>query len=173
MKKYILCGLLVLGLTITAYCGQQSKIELNDGSIVEAEVLSLDNGVYSVNSAGLGALKIDSSKVRSIRTENMNPPASLSSPQQSIDQTTAPSQEEMKSELERVKTKITNDPDTMKSVNGLLLDPQFQELLKDPAVVNAAKNQDFKALMQNQKFLNIINNQKIQEIEKKVQGQGN
>jgi hypothetical protein len=173
MKSIFFCGLLVFVLSVTAYCGQQSKIELNDGSMIEADILALENGVYTVNSAGLGQLKIDMSKIRSIKTQGLNTPNVVGSSQGAIDVSALPSQDEMRSEVDRVKSKIISDPDTMKNVNALLMDPQFQEMLKDPEIVNAAKNQDFKALMQNQKFLSIMGNQKMQEIEKKVNDRNN
>ena len=176
MKKTIFCALLVLGLLMTAHYAQASKLELTDGSIIEGQIVSLDKGVYTVNTGGLGQINIDASKISRITTSGEVIPPTINNVtvmthQEAAAKPSLPSDDEIKSEMERVKSKITNDPETMKNVNALLVDPQFQEILKDPEIVNAAKKHDVKALMQNQKFLNIINNQKIQEIEKKVKDQ--
>lgn len=175
--KIAFCCLFLLTLSTAAYCGRISKIELNDGSIIEAEIVSLDKGVYTLNSASLGRFKIDMSKIRRIGFDATPIPVAENPPVENpnalkTNASTLPSYRAIKSEINRLKTELANDPNTMQTVAGLVLDPQFQEILKDPQISAAIKSQDIKALMENEKFLSILNNQKFREIEKELKEKG-
>lgn len=169
MKPKILFLLFLLSLGIPGFCAQLSKIHLNDGSVIEAEVVSLENGVYTLNTGSLGQVRVDASKVGKIEAED----ASSIAPRISIP--TNPANANMQSQIDSLKTTITNDPRSMQIVNDLAKDPQIQEIAKDPDIANAAKSGDIKALMSNEKFKQLIENPKIKEIGERVkeQNQGN
>ncbi len=160
MKILFLCCLFVLGFSAVAYCGQMSNIELNDGSIIKAEVIGFENGIYTLNTAGFGQIKIDAGKIRKIESLN-------SSNLQQAD-LSGLSNTNVKSEVDRLKTKMMADPEISKTIMGLTSDAQFQEILKDPAIVSAVNSGDIQTLMSNQKFMNIVNNPKIEEIRNKI-----
>ena len=162
MKKTFVCFVFILGLTVTGYCGQSSRIELNDGSVIEGEVISLDNGTYTLNSGSLGKIKIEASKIKRIETKSQNPTSVNNLP-------LLINPDLVKSGVDQVQQQITNDPEIMQIVSDLANDPQFQEAMKDPELVRATKAQDIKALMANEKFMNLIKNAKIKEIENKLQ----
>ena len=173
MKICTLALMIFFGLSLCVYSDQMiSKIELNDGSVIEGEISSLDNGVYSVNTESLGKVEIDASKIRNIATKNTG--ASLSIPAQAKTQIAA-SNEEFGPKMQRMQAKIAQDPEAMKTMAGMLSDPQFQEILNDPDIVNAVKTQDVNTLMQNDKFMGLIDNQNFLELQdklKKQEGQG-
>lgn len=157
MKEMAVCCLLLLGLSGVAYCGNLSKVELADGSVIQGEVVSLNNGVYTIKTASLGEVAIEASNVRNIGVSYG--PASLLNPAQG-----AAPDDAFKSQVSRIQNTMTADPAIMKKVAGLAADPQFHELLKDPEIINAAKSGDVKSLMNNQKLLGVVNNPKVQEI---------
>lgn len=159
MKKIFIYSLLLL-LSATAYCEQMSKIELTDGSIINAEIISLDNGVYTLNAESLGRVKIDASKIRKVEAKNENTPSTVNIPE--------PSDNTIKSGVDKYKTIMMGDPQILKIANDLAMDPQFQEIIKDPQIANAINSGDIQALMSNQKFMNIINHPKIEEIKDKL-----
>jgi len=148
-----------------------SKIELNDGSIVEGEITSLHKGIYTVKTGGLSEVKIDINRIRTITAEDTPSVESVNMSQQIANPSALPSNDAIKSEMDRIKPKITNNPDMMQTVAGLLLDPEFQRALKDPEIVDAVKSQNIKALMTNEKFLKLMNNQKLREIQNKLKDQ--
>ncbi len=165
MRRTLVGLLFVLfGLAGIAYCGNISKVELGDGSVIQGEIVSLNNGVYTVKTASLGEIKVEASKVRNIGISygsasllNTQGPAAIGSPQEVPE-------DAFKSQVSRIQNTMASDPAIMQKVSGLAADPQFQELLKDPDILNAAKSGDIKSLMNNQKLLGIANNPKIQEI---------
>lgn len=143
MKRMFICFLFLLGSSGIACCGQFSRIELSDGSVIQGEIISLENGAYTLKTAELGELKIDASKIRNIQMPNSDAGAQ--------GYTQVPSNADFKSEVDKV-----------------LADPQFQELTKDPDITNAAKSGDIKSLMSNDKIKNLINNPKLKEIENRL-----
>ncbi|MFA5144907.1 MAG: hypothetical protein WC723_02750 [Candidatus Omnitrophota bacterium] len=174
MKKYTLCLALILGISMPAYCGQISRIELTDGSIIEGEIASLNKGTYTVNTASLGKIEINLAKIRRITTENTTiAPILVTKDLTPVTQETPSPQtkEAINSEMERMQSKIANDPETIKSVSKLLLDPQFQEILKDPEIADAVKSQDIKSLMKNEKFMSLMKNQELQNIQGRLEEQ--
>jgi len=82
-----------------------------------------------------------------------------------------PSGANMQSEMSRLKNTITADPQIMQIVTGLMTDPQFQEIMQDPQIVNAAKSGDIQTLMSNPKFMSVVNNPKIGEINNRIRKQ--
>jgi hypothetical protein len=162
MKKIFFLIFFVLALVSFVYAANQSRIELTDGSTVEGEIVSFSEGQYTIKSSSLGDLKIEGSKVRSVR--NAGQPAGFS--QKDIESLDAATVQE---EVRKLQPKIMGNPDIMKSVAGLISNPDFRDLLKDPEILNAAKSLDIKTLMANEKFVNVINDPTIKEIIRKVE----
>jgi hypothetical protein len=67
-RYIVICSLFAAGLAVcTAYAGEVKEVELNDGTVITGEIVSLNNGVYTIKSESLGTTKLSESKVRSIR----------------------------------------------------------------------------------------------------------
>lgn len=160
MKKLIICCLCFFWLSRIAHCAQMNKVELTDGSVIEAEIVSQDNGTYTLKSEGLGEVKIDASKIRRIESLSTEAAPGPGNPGSNADL--------LKSEVDKLKPVITNNQEIMKNVAGLVRDPQFQGILKDPDIVNAVRSGNVKALMSNDKFMNLTNHPAIKEIEKEI-----
>lgn len=153
MKKILFCfAFFFLGINTIAYCGQTNKIELTDGSVIDAEIISFENNIYTLNTTSLGEIKVAASKIRKIEIASQN----------TLDTNS------IQSQTDKIKQKVMANPEIMKDVSNLANTAEFQDLMKSPEIVNAAKSGDIKALMQNQKFMELINNPKIKEIGNKL-----
>lgn len=161
MKKLAGFFAIILGFTGIAYCGQDSRIELNDGGVIKGEVLSFTDGAYTVDSTTLGKVTIPAYKIRKIEMPGQASEAPGNLP-------IIPGTASLKTKIDQVHGEITNNPEMMKAVNSLANDPHFQEALKDPQLVTAAKSGDVNALMQNEKFMKLLDNAKVKEIEGKL-----
>jgi hypothetical protein len=131
------------------------QIELTDGSIVNAEVVSLSQGVYTVKSETLGTIKLPESKIRSIRTQAAG--RSTDIPGKQAD------------DMRSLQDKMMSDREIMSLVRSLGEDPQFRKILEDPAVMKAVEEGNIAALMANPQFLKLLDNATVQDIQKKVQ----
>ncbi len=161
MKKINIFCAFFLALTAAAYCGQQSKIELTDGSVIKGEIVSYANNVYTINTANFGEIKVEGTKVSKIESANYVSPgapagANLQGNNLSSSQVYAYGQ------------KLMEDPQNAAVITGLASDPKFQEMAKDPQIMEALKAGDMQALMKNPKFMSVANSENVQETVKKL-----
>jgi len=161
VKKYFILLVFVLALNISGYCGQRSRIELTDGSVLNGEVVSLANGTYTINSASMGAIKINAAKV--VKIEVLKDPL-LNTPVYSSAQLKDITPEQ----IDSYKQKIMSNPDNAAVINDLTANPQIQELAKDPTIVNAAKSGDVQTLISNKKFKDLLESPELEETAKKI-----
>ena len=161
MKKAIIFCVLILASAVAGYCGQTSRIELTDGSVINGEVVSFLNGTYTINTANFGQITVDAAKVSKIESLSAIP---------AVAQTGLSAQTGMpiSAQINAYKEKVMNNPEGAAVMTGLAGNPQIQELAKDPQILDAAKSGDFQALMQNEKFQEIVNNPEIQKAVKKL-----
>lgn len=158
MKSILMGCVFLLFLSLTGYCAQMSRFELIDGSVIEGEIISFLNGVYTLKTEDQGTIKLEFLKIRKIETSNkISSPLKFDIPQQ-------PKVNLNRSDVEALNQKIMSNPETMKIISELVNDAQFQEIMKDPEILNAAKLQDIKTLMSNEKFMGLINNPRIRQI---------
>ncbi len=161
MKKIIIFCLLFCALNAAAYCGQLSKIELTDGSVINGEVVSYVNGVYTINTAAFGEIKVGAGGVSKIESANYALPDTAIS---SVVQTNNPTQ----AQVSAYGQTLMKNPENTAILTGLASDPQIQEMVSDPQLQDAAKTGDIQALLKNPKFLDIANSPKVQEAIKKL-----
>ena len=149
MKKITIVCLFFLLLSMSAYCGQMNKIELNDGSVINGEIVSFANGLYTIKTDTLGEIKLEQSKISQISSAGQ--PGSLNQPA-----------------IDSYKQKILGNPENTAIISGLANDSQIQDMANDPQIQEAVKSGDIQALMKNKKFMDIVNNPKMQDTIKKL-----
>ena len=149
MRQFIICFAAVIILVAhSVFAGALREIELRDGSILTGEVVSLNNGIYTIKSESIGTVKIEESKVSVIRQK--------SSSQSAV------------GEARSLQNKMMNDQEIMSLIQSLQNDPEFKKILEDPEVLRAVNAGDIPALMANPKFTKLLTNSTVQEIQKKV-----
>ena len=154
----------VMGLAVcTAYAGEMKEVELNDGTVITGEIVSLNNGVYTIKSESLGTTKLSESKVRSIRMKG----SSRVSGDRNVSPQN-PNSADADAQARSLQQKMVNDKEVMDKIHSLENDPEFQKILEDPAVMRAVNSGDVAALMANPQFLKLMNNRTVQEITSKV-----
>jgi len=141
-------------LLMTALISQadQRIIELKDGSRIQASIILLSNGVYTIRSDALGQIKLDESQVEAIYSAgSSNKPA-------------APTD----LSLENIQSTILGDQSLMGSILNLQDDPDVRAVLNDPEVMNAVRRMDLELLRNHPKIKRLMNNSKVKEIQYKV-----
>jgi hypothetical protein len=147
----------------TAYAGEVKEVELSDGTVISGEIVSLNNGVYTIKSESLGTTKLSESEVRTIRKKGSSRVSGdrNASPQN-------PNSVDANAQAQSLQQKMMNDKEVMDKIHSLENDPEFQKILEDPEVMRAVNSGDVAALMANPQFLKLMNNRTVQEITNKV-----
>ena len=134
-----------------------ATIELRDGTVIQGEVKSLQDGVYTIETASVGTLHVRAQDVRSI--DQGGKPSSASGASRT-DHGPAVADDA----LDAVKSQIAADPKLLQAVLGLQDDPEVLALLADPEVAKAIAAGDYNALTSNAKVAALMNNPKVRAI---------
>jgi len=149
MRLQALKFVLILAIiSSSAYAGEVQRVKLTDGSILNVEVVSMNNGVYTFKSPSLGEFSVNAKQVQSISSAKMPAPQAGST----------------NVKLNQLQSKLQENPGTMNLIAGLKDDPDVQAILSDPKIMNAIKSGDYAALTSNPKFQKLMNNPKIRQI---------
>jgi hypothetical protein len=152
LKRTVIFFIFFLVSSITAYCGQISRIELVDGSAINGEITSYKDGIYVVDTANFGEVKVAADKVSKIESAN--------SPEQTNNF--------VQPQIDAYKSKIMSNPENVAVITSLASDPQIQEVVKDTQIQDDVRTGNIQALIKNEKFMDIVNNSKMQEAVKKI-----
>jgi hypothetical protein len=161
LKKYIIFLLFFLALGISGYCGQASRIELTDGSVVNGEVTSLANGSYTINTASLGVIKIDAAKVakiESVKSSPLNAPFDAGTQLNKLTPT----------QINNYRQKLMSNPDNAAVIKNLAANPKIKALAEDPEIVKAAKSGNIQELINNKKFTDAVDSPETEEAAKEI-----
>jgi hypothetical protein len=133
-------------------------IELKDGSRIEGEIRSIDNGVYTVLSPSIGTVHVAQSNiVRIVYSADVSNAATASPSKSSAhDDALAP-------DMQQLQTRLAQDPAAMQSIMSLQSDPQIQAILSDPAIVKAIQEGDYMSLLGNAKIQALENNEQVKQ----------
>jgi len=160
MKKIFYCMVItLLVVSVQAFAGDAVSVALKDGSVISGELISLQDGVYTVSSGSLGTVRIDESKIQAIRygsqaisTEPIQPTGGARSGV----------------EMQAIQNAIVSDGQIMSLILSMQNDPDVQEVLSDPDIMNAVLSGDLDTLKSNPKFMKLINHPTIRVIRNKV-----
>lgn len=151
----VTAGFLLMSISL-GYAGEVSVIELSDGSIISGEVISFDGNTWIIQSESMGRLKIESSKVRSIRARDAarrNQVGSSSSGYQVG-----------KDDIQAMQQSIMANQAILNMIMNLHDDPEIQAILKDPDIMKAVNAGDISALIANPKFMRLLEKAEIKAI---------
>ncbi|MGD1075291.1 MAG: hypothetical protein ABR903_04335 [Thermodesulfovibrionales bacterium] len=151
MKSFIPTLVALILAATVSIAAETREIELMDGSIITGEIVSMEKGVYTVKSAILGTVRIEESKIRSIRKQGSSSVA-----------------ENAGGQVKSLEDKMMSSDEMMGMVRALQNDPDFQQILKDPEIMKAVQTGNFTALMANPNFMKLLNKQSVQQIKNKL-----
>lgn len=145
----LLLGLLFILPTLVSGEPLQN-IELTDGSVVRAEVISLNDGIYSLRSDTLGEMHIEAAKIRAIgagqRASEANSTGSAGK------------------EIAGIRNSMLNDPQAMEKIESLRDDPLVKNILNDQATMRAISAGDINTLMNDPKIKALMENSTVRDL---------
>jgi hypothetical protein len=148
-------GTIILVVLLSVSAGsakaEMREIELNDGSVIAGDIISLSDGIYTVRSASLGTLRIEASRISAIRAPGATTLQNNSS-----------------SQVDSLRNEMLSDAEIMNAIRTLQNDPDVQKILQDPEIMKAIRIGDIGALMTNPKFMKLLDKQSIRDINNKL-----
>lgn len=150
------------------------QIELIDGSFISGEVISLADGIYTIQSTSLGTLEIDEAKIVSIHLQVK--PEKLSTdnseikanPQFRFAKDPTSHETDAVPTLQALQGLLLGDKEMMGMILALQNDPAIQEILSNPATMEAVNSGDLSTLLSDPTFLKLLEEPQIQTIQKKL-----
>jgi hypothetical protein len=143
------------------------EIELTDGSIIRAEVVSMSQGVYRLRSDLLGEIEVPEQRIKAIRSpeaeaaaprldrapeeESYAPVATFSTP------APTPAAEDLQQRLQQ-------DPRALEKILSLQNDPLVQSILQDPGTMQAIEARDLGTLLNDPKIRALMSHPTVQEL---------
>jgi hypothetical protein len=158
MKLPVVLGLFVfLMLPTWVFAGELSEVELNDGSVVRGEVLSLDDAHCTLRSESLGTIQLERSGIKAIKMKGSQAATSINS---------KGAQGLIKDQVAALQERMVSDQNSLDSITALGDDPDVKAVLEDPELMRAVESGDIAALMANPKILKLLENPALQSIGK-------
>ena len=139
-----------------SHAGVVSQIQLLDGSLIQAEIISFSNGVYKLRSESLGTLSIAEDRVQSIRP---NLPQIPGTPNQLQAADPAVGQK-----VQGLQQKLISDPKTMDMLLDLQSDPSMSSVLKDKELMRAIQQGNISKVVKNPKIKKLMKSKALGKV---------
>ena len=157
--------LVFCGLPFFAFGGTVREVELIDGSIIRAEVLSMDGKTYRLHSDALGTIEVPEYRVKAIRSPGESLIHSQTTPEPTLSPTapptTMPAPTPATHDLQQA---LSQNPAAMNKIISLQNDPLMQQVLEDENTMRAVQAGDLGALMNDPKVRALMNHPTIREL---------
>jgi hypothetical protein len=114
----------------SAFAATGAEIQLDDGSVIRGEIVTVRDSVYTIRSDSIGTVTVAASKIQNIRISKPS-----ATERDVKEQTRIPDAKE--AEILKLKERMTGDKAVMPKIISLQADPDFQVGLKDPEIMKA------------------------------------
>jgi len=167
MINRLICFLFLLTLlSPLAIASSVKHITLKDGSVIKGELVSFENGIYTLQTDNLGRLQLPESNVASVSNEMIGAPV----PQMGQQPASAPN---FSNKVSVLQAQIMNDPQTMQAVQAMAEDPEIAAMIADPAFVKqltaAVSNNNVESVADDPKIQQLMSNPKMQALIRQLQ----
>ena len=170
MKNTIASLMVVLALICPSFAAENKTITLQDGSQVKGHVVSLENGVYVVQTPSMGEVRISDSKIAAITSGAAVTPEQLQQAQQPA-QAETPSNLTATPEFQAIQAKVMSNPDVISDIQKLLQDPAVMSVMSDPGFIAAVQSGNTASLQSDPRLKRLSENPQIQALIQKIQSQ--
>ena len=150
-------SLMIAALSVVYGLASAATLTLNDGSVIQGEIETLQNDVYTVETDSLGTVRVRKQDVRSIDHSDDSP---RSSPARSRTNGSPPDQ----ADLQAMQSRMMQNPNLFSMIEALQSDPEVQAVLSDPEIMSAVASGDFQTLMSHPKIIELTKNAQMREV---------
>lgn len=170
INRLLIILLFVISFNPTVFSGSVKHIALKDGSVIKGELVSFENGIYTVQTENLGRLQLPEANVVSIAEQTALNPNSTNSP-------TTNAAPDFSNKVTAMQTQIMNDPQAMQTVQAMAEDPEIAAMISDPDFVKqlttAVSNNNVESVAGDPKIQQLMSNPKMQALIQQLQENNN
>ena len=139
-----------------SHAGVRSQVQLLDGTLIQAEIISFSKGIYKLRSKSLGVLSIPEEKVQSIHSNQSEDIEPLKKPGNEVSPTNL--------KVQGLKNKLTSDPKTMEMLINLQDDPSMIDVLNDKDLMRAIQQGNLSTVIKNPKIQKLMKSKAVGDV---------
>lgn len=152
----MLICLLIIAIILPCVSHSAEIITLKDGSQIRGDLVSLNNGVYSVQTAAMGTINITAGNIVNITNEGATPT------QQIIP--SSHQQPNMDAVFQQQQAQLMSNPEAIAAIQQMAQDPEIMKILSDPALIQSVTSRDINGVSNNPKTQELLNNPKMKAL---------
>jgi hypothetical protein len=161
LRLALVCVLVGAG---SAGAADLMRFELEDGSVIIGEPLSLAGGVYQIRTPVLGDLEVEAVRVRRMLR------ADAAAAESSTDAGGTPPAAAQAADIQALQRQLVGDPGVMASIMALQQDPALKKALEDPELIGLVLSGNLDALRDHEAFGRLMSHPGIRAIIEQVVG---
>lgn len=162
IKRLTYNALLILMFVPCVFAASDKYITLKDGSVIKGELVSFENGTYTVETENLGKLELPEANVLSVAT----PGAVAQAPSAAV-------QPDFARNVSAMQNQIMTDPQAMQAVQAMAEDPEIASMISDPNFVHklntAVSNGNVDSVADDPRIQELMVNPKMQALIQQLQ----
>lgn len=164
-----LCFVLAAG--ATAHAQSKSKlIHLRDGSSLTGNVLSLNRGVYTIQTENLGVMKVKEGDILSISNPGFAPQeAKEAPPLRPGEMAPRLTQSNLGYQVQTLQSNIMQDPELMQDIQVLMSDPKIVQILTDESFMQKVMSLDMESIENDPRYRDLLYNPRMRRFIQKIQ----
>ena len=142
-------------------------ITLKDGTLLRGKLISVKDGVYTIQTFNLGTLAVSEDKIVSVSTQlvaEKSAAASQSVPAAQATQQPQMDKAQFAAQAQQMQQQFLSDPKIVAEIQNLLNDEEVKALLTDPEVMKAVMTYDPNTIAGNEKIKKLMENTKIKNL---------
>lgn len=159
MRVFTLRLVLLLSLVSVSHASP-ATIQLQDGTQLVGEITGYKNGVYSIDTAALGLVRVRDTQINSIHYNA----------KQLLPGSDAQSRSVTADSIQSIQGILTQNSDLFSMIQALQNDPQLQSILADPEIMQAISTGNTEALITNETFMKLLDHPEIRKITRRAIG---
>jgi hypothetical protein len=169
LGRFLLCVSFLSLASITS-ASELREITLDDGSYIVGEIISVENGSYTIKTKSLGTLTLGSRQVKSVTRlgGSTGSPAATATADMKGASTNSISSGSVASSVQQIQSSITSNTSLMSAIMQMQSNPEMQAVLSDPALMQAIQSFDIEEIQNHPKIIRLMQSQEMQQIQSNV-----
>ncbi len=162
IRSFTYSAVLLVLFVSSVFAASTKYITLKDGSVIKGELVSFENGTYTVQTENLGLLQLPEANVISVATGGTVAQAPA-----------AAAQPDFAKNVSAMQSQIMADPQTMEAVQAMAEDPEIVAMISDPNFIKklttAVSSDNIDSVADDPRLQELMGNPKMKALVEQLQ----